>query len=123
VGDAVIDLESLRLGGDLVLPPLKPKPKLPHHHPGEKFLKGPIPLRWLTRATNLPGKAVHVALALWFQAGVEGSATIKLNLSRLQAFGVERSAASRALVMLAMRGLVSVSQRPGCAPIVTILEV
>jgi len=123
VGDAVIDLESVRLGGDGVLAPLKPKPKLPRHHPGEKFLKGPIPLRWLTRAATLPGKALHVALALWFQAGVERSATVRLNLSRLQDFGVERSAGSRALAMLVTRQLVTVQQRPGRAAIVTILEV
>jgi len=119
----VIDLESVRLGGDGVLAPLKPKPKLPRHHPGEKFLKGPIPLRWLTRAATLPGKALHVALALWFQAGVERSATVRLNLSRLQDFGVERSAGSRALAMLVTRQLVTVQQRPGRAAIVTILEV
>jgi len=123
MGDAMIDLESVRLGGDDVLAPPKPKPKLPRHHPGEKFLKGPIPLRWLTRAATLPGKALHVALALWFQAGVERSATVRLNLSRLQDFGVERSAGSRALTMLATCRLVAVWQRPGCAPIVTILEV
>ena len=123
MGDAVIDLESVRLGGDGVLAPLKPKPKLPRHHPGEKFLKGPIPLRWLTRAATLPGKALHVALALWFQAGVERSATVRLNLSRLQDFGVERSAGSRALAMLVTRQLVTVQQRPGRAAIVTILEV
>jgi hypothetical protein len=119
----MIDLRSLQLGGIDVLVPPKPKPKLPRHRPGEKFLKGPIPLSWLTRAANLRGKAVHVALALWFQAGVERSATIKLNLSRLQAFGVERSAGSRALTMLAACRLVVVRQRPGCAPIVTILDV
>jgi hypothetical protein len=123
MGNALIDLESLRLGGDDVLAPPKPKPILPRHRPGEKFLKGPIPLKWLTPAANLPGKAINVAFALWFQAGVERSATIRLNLSRLQDFGVERSAGSRALTMLATRGLVTVRQRPGCAPIVTILEV
>jgi len=123
VGGVVIDLESVRLGGDDVLVPPKPKPKLPRHRPAEKFVKGPIPMRWLTRAARLRGKALNVGLALWFQAGVEGSATIKLNLSRLRAFGVERSAGSRGLVMLATYGLVTVQQRPGCAPIVTILDV
>lgn len=123
MGDALIDLESLRLGGDDALLPPKSKPKLPRHRTGEKFLKGPIPLKWLTLAATLPGKALHLAVALWFQAGVEGSATIRLNLSRLQDFGVERSAGSRALEILSSRRLVTVTRRPGCAPIVTILEV
>ena len=121
MGDALVDLKSLQLRG--VDAPVPPKPKLPRHRPGENFLKGPIPLRWLTRATNLPGKAIHVALALWFQAGVERSATVRLNLSRLQAFGVERSAGSRGLTMLAARGLVTIQQRPGSAAVVTILDV
>jgi hypothetical protein len=123
VGDDLIDLKSLRLRADDVLAPPKPKSGLPRHRAGEKFLKGPIPLNWLTLAAALPGKALHVAIALWFQGGVEKSATVRLNLSRLQAFGVERTAGSRALERLSARRLVTVAQRPGCAPIVTILEV
>jgi len=123
VGDGPIDLNSLWLRADNVLTPPKPKLGLPRHRPGEKFLKGPIPLKWLTLAATLPGKALHVAIALWFQGGVERSATVRLNLSRLQVFGVERSAGSRALERLSARRLVTVAQRPGCAPIVTILEV
>jgi hypothetical protein len=123
VGDDLIDLKSLRLRADDVLALPKPKPRLPRHRPGEKFLKGPIPLKWLTLAASLPGKALHVAIALWFQGGVEKSATIRLNLSRLQVFGVERSAGSRALERLSARRLVTVAHRRGCAPIVTILEV
>lgn len=123
MGNALIDLKSLQPGGDDVLAPPKPKSKLPRHRPGEKFLKGPIPLRWLTLAATLRGKALHVGLALWFRAGLERSAIVPFNLGRLKHFGVERSAASRALTMLATRGLVSVQQRPGCVPVVTILEV
>jgi hypothetical protein len=77
----------------------------------------------LTQAATLPGKALHVAVALWFEAGLERSAIVRLNLSRLHHFGVERSAASRALRMLTTRGLVTVRPRPSCAPIVTIKEV
>ena len=29
------------------------------------FLKGPIPMPWLIVAGNLPGKALHVGIALW----------------------------------------------------------
>jgi hypothetical protein len=39
------------------------------HRQGEKFLKGPIPWPWLERAFLLPGKALHVALLLWREAG------------------------------------------------------
>lgn len=123
MGDDLIDLKSLRLRADDVLAPAKPKPRLPRYRPGEKFLKGPIPLKWLTLAAPLPGKALHVAIALWFQGGVEKSPTVRLNLSRLQVFGVERSAGSRALERLSARRLVTVAHRRGCAPIVTILEV
>src|SRR4051794_32233366 len=35
-----------------------------------KFLRAPIPLDWLGKACNLPGKCLVTALALWFLYGV-----------------------------------------------------
>ena len=33
----------------------------------EPFLRGPIPLGWVTAAASLPGKTINVALALWWR--------------------------------------------------------
>lgn len=43
-----------------------------------RFVKGPIPLNWVQAAANLPGKSVHVAIVLWFLAGIKKSQTVKL---------------------------------------------
>lgn len=86
---------------------------------GELFLRGPIPWAWLQRAMVLPGRALHVALSLWLQAGILNGALVTVNLSRLS---VDRSAASRGLAALEAAGLVSVRRRPGRKPLVTILS-
>ena len=46
--------------------PQKLKVSVPRHRPGGHFLKGPIAWDWLCVAANQSGKALHVAIALWF---------------------------------------------------------
>jgi len=62
------ELFKLRDGGKRTSTDREP---LPRHKLGEKFLKGPIPWDWISRAAKQPGKAVHVALVLWFLAGIK----------------------------------------------------
>lgn len=88
-----------------------------------RFLRGPIPMAWLDAARAVRGKAIHVALELWHWSFIKDSKTVKLNLSRLAKCGVARTTASRALRDLEDAGLVSVKRAPGCAPLVTILDV
>jgi hypothetical protein len=80
--------------------------QLPRHGTGEAFLKGPIPLSWLEHAGGLPGKALHVGLALWFRAGMLGEDWIKVSNALVSRLGVERNAKRRALQQLAQAGLV-----------------
>jgi hypothetical protein len=68
----------------------------------------------------LPGKALAVAIHLWFRAGITGDATVSVNLSRMS---IDRSAASRGLVQLERAGLVAVTRGRGRKPAVTILPV
>ena len=89
------------------------------HPPGELFLKGPIPWPWLGKAMQLPGKALAVALHVWWRSGIERSSCIMINLSRLS---VDRSAASRGLAALEAAGLVTVIRAPGRRPRVTIVR-
>jgi DNA-binding transcriptional ArsR family regulator len=86
----------------------------------EHFLKGPIPLDWLTSATRLPGKATVVALALWYRAGVTKSFTVKPSHTLWNRFGIGRSAAYRGLSALEGANLVQVQRRVGKNPIVRI---
>lgn len=113
--------DQLRLEDNVVLPSTK---KTPRHKPGQKFVKGPIPLDWLSVAAKLPGKALHVAVALWFRAGIRKSNQMRFPMSWLdRVFGVNRTSAYRGLAVLEKGGLVSVVRHRGRASIVTLLEV
>ena len=94
----------------------------PRHKPGKKFLKGPIPWEWLTRAAEQPGKTLHVAIALWFLEGITRTRTLPLSGKVLTALGVNRHSGYRALASLENAGLVSVVRHAGRSPVVTILD-
>jgi len=66
---------------------------------------------------------LHVAVELWFQAGIRKRREIRLGLAQLSSFGVDRFAASRGLKALEHAGLVSVVRHPGRQPVVTILDI
>ena len=99
-----------------------PNTRLPRHKQGERFLRGPIPWLWLCSAARQKGRAFHVAIALWFLAGLTSRRTIPLSNKVLKAFGVDRFAKSRALKTLEKANLISVERHAGRNPIVTILE-
>ena len=104
-------------------------PEIPQRPPAKtrriqgKFVRGPIPLDWLTRASKLPGRAISTGIVLWFLSGVKKSNTVVLQGSLLRSFGVKRHAGYRALQALEGASLVSVVRRSGKSPEVTILEV
>ena len=88
----------------------------------KQFLRGPINYLPLVKASNLPGRAIHVFIVICFLYGVTKSRTFKLKSSLLREFGVKRCAGYVALKALENAGLVSVVRRNGCNPMVTILE-
>src|SRR5262249_13109563 len=71
--------ERPHLSGSSLQPSMQQRSKLPRHKQGEHFLRGPIPLKWLTMASSLPGKALHVALAIWYGSGLRKSAMVPLS--------------------------------------------
>lgn len=87
------------------------------------FVKGPIPLWWVTKASKLPGKAFHVAIAVRYLSGVRGGKTVTVTRSDRRTFGLERYSLYRGLEHLANAKLVYVDRKSGRAPVVTILEV
>jgi len=87
------------------------------------FIKGPIPLAWMKAVAMLPGKSLHVGLALWYLAGVKKTKTVTLGNRLLESFGVDRKTKSRCLKSMERAGLISVARRAGCNPIVTLLDV
>lgn len=110
-----IDLALQRVDRSILAPP--------RHRPGQMFLKGPIPQLWLSAAAALPGKSLHVGVAIWFLAGLTRSRSVRLSGRVSRAFGVDRHAKYRALRWLEDAKLVAVLQRPGCSPVVTLFEV
>lgn len=78
---------------------------------------------WLSRAAQLPGKALHVGLALWQRAGLEKRGDILLTNALCEAFAVDRFAKQRALAQLEQAGLIQVERTPGKNPRVILLGV
>lgn len=91
---------------------------------GGEFLKGPIPLAWLTAASKLPGRGpLAVALAVWFEAGRRKCDEARLTTAVLLRFNVGRKAKYAALRALEAAGLVAVRREPRKNPVVTILGI
>lgn len=109
-----IDPDRLRLDGDALDAMRTARPtRPPRHRPGQPFLKGPIPWGWLERAGGLPGKALHVALYLWREAGCRKLRVVRFRMGMTAGMGLSRWVARRGLLALQSAGLVSVVRRPG----------
>ena len=88
---------------------------------GQPFLRGPIPLNWLTACNDMSGKTIMAALAIWWQAGMHGRQNVKLTTSGLQALGVDRKAKDRALAALEEAGLIAVTRQRGRNPLISLI--
>jgi hypothetical protein len=118
-----INLENYRVKSPISMPGPKPVPRCRPVHRKRPFLKGPIPWDWVSQAARLPGKTLHVALELWRESGCECSRTVHWSPSGMRRLGVSRGAGYVALARLEIAKLLTVKRRPGCAPLVTILDV
>ena len=98
------------------------RPRIPRHKPGELFLKGPIPWRWLVLAGQLPGRALAVGVLLWHLVGIQNRGTVRLLPSKTRSLGLSPRAARRGLTALEGAGLVAVDRHRGRSPDVTVLD-
>lgn len=80
-----------------------------------------LPLAWLEPVARLPGKGLHVALALVWLATLRGDAQVRMSRSALVRFGVSRDACYDAFKRLEEVGLIRVERQAGCAPRVMLL--
>ena len=85
------------------------------------FLAGPIPLDWLHKAAELPGKSLNVAFAIWWLNGMAKGKPLKLTRLSLNSFCVKREAASAALNRLEMAGLIQLQRSLGKRPTISII--
>src|SRR5438309_1656149 len=116
-----IDIDSYRLPPGMTGPPKLPK-RPPRHRQGERFLRGPIPWNWLQAAIGMPGKALHVAIVLWREAGCRKNRTVRFRSTVLRAMGIGPQAARRGLRKLEKAGLLTIGQKPGQSLEVIILD-
>lgn len=87
------------------------------------FLKGPIPLAWLSKAASLRKPALPAGLCLWFQLGVSGQSRIRVSAGVRKKLGLSAGQMLRGLRALSQAGLVrfAKSGRGRCA-VVEILD-
>lgn len=105
--------------------PARPVPTSPGtataRHAG-RFIRGPIPLSWIARASGLPGRTLHVALCLWYLCGLTKSREVALGNQVLQMFCVDRHSKYRAVKALERAGLIRVTRARGALPRIAVLE-
>ena len=90
-----------------------------------EFLKGPIPLPWITTASKIGDlAALQVAMAIWWARGRRKTTQINLTTALLDRFmdTKDRRKKTRGIKALEDAGLISVERRPRKNPIITILE-
>jgi hypothetical protein len=77
---------------------------------------------WLNAAAALPGKALHVFLAIRFEVKTQKKRAVDLTNARLQEMGVDHHAKRRSLQELERAGLITVEYRLHHSPLVTLLD-
>lgn len=81
-----------------------------------------LPVPWLERVAQVPGKALHVGIVLLYLAAIRKSAEVRFSQSTLRRFRTSRDASYDALRRLSAAGLVHVVKSPGRSPVVTLLD-
>ena len=109
--------------GDIPVKRIQFRPSSTNSNPVEvahtrPFLKGPIPMDWLSAAAHLPGKAINLAMAVRWLADMNGGKPAKITAKALELFNVSEDACSDGLKRLEGAGLVTVTRHPGQRPTV-----
>jgi hypothetical protein len=97
------------------------KPTVKAERVSGKFLKGPIPMKWLSSVAKLPGKTLHFGLAVCFLWGVQKSMKVKMEREALELLGVSRQTMYRAIINMEDAGLIVSEKRPGQYPYIEII--
>jgi hypothetical protein len=86
------------------------------------FVRGPIPVAWLSMAAALPGKALNLALAIQWLSGMSKGAPVKVSKKALVHFCISTDAYRDGLKRLEAAGLVTVNRVPGQSPFVRLVQ-
>ena len=90
--------------------------------PSPLFLKGPVPLDWISAAAKLPGKTLAVGIVLWWLEGMSKGGGVKITQTALNALNVSRDACYDSLKRLEEANLITVIREPGKRPHVRIVR-
>ena len=96
--------------------------RLVEFKPSPLFLKGPVPLAWIGKAAQLPGKALAIGIALWWLHGMAKGGDVKLTRAALQALNVSRDACHDGLKRLEAAKLIVVTRSAGKRALVRIVQ-
>ena len=91
------------------------------HRIAGRFLKK-TPLEPLQRAARLPGRGLHVYLAIRHRCDLRREMTVTLPANYLQTFGIGRDVKRRALAELETAGLIRVERLVGRTARVTLVR-
>ena len=80
-------------------------------------------MSWIESAAQLPGKALHLGIAIWWLRGMAKAESFKLTQKALDFVGISRYASYDALGRLEASGLIRVQRSPGCRPVMALLGV
>ncbi len=116
--DPFNDISKLRADPSM----LPKKKRQPRKRRAGWFIKGPISGEWISRAAKLPGKALHIALAIQYARGVFGEPVVLAN-DLAERFGVgRRQTVCKALRSLEAAGLIQVDRARGRSPRVVVVS-
>ena len=88
-----------------------------------KFIKGPIPFKWIQTASCLGANEARLSWLLWFMHGINKGSTFTISNKRAKEFGIERRQKLRALSSLKKAGLISIEWRLGKSQKITIKSI
>ncbi|SET86548.1 hypothetical protein SAMN04487962_13313 [Marinobacter segnicrescens] len=86
----------------------------------QQATEAPLNIEWLQLATQLPGRTLHLALALAVESYRRQTATVSLKARELESYGVKPDAASVGLDRLVQAGLVFADRHQGRPAQITI---
>ncbi len=98
------------------------KNSLPKPQAGEKFIKGPIPLDWMRKASECGLRGADIGLLLWYAGGWQKRNPVSVSSLIVQQLPVDPKTCRRVLSKMEAIGLVNVERHRGRAPLITLLS-
>ncbi len=86
------------------------------------FIKGPVPLEWLSAVAKLPGKCLNVAMAIQWLMGMSGGKPAKLTAKALRSLNVSDDTTSDCLRRMEQAGLIDVTRQPGQRSVICVRD-